>query len=395
MSNTYRMAWVPALVTGGLAFLAAVATAVFSVYTQHQTAEENKNRDTKLATTNKSLEELRDRLSRRAAEESARRDYEYEARKRLYTQIQPLLFQLAELCEGSYDRIVSLQRARVFRLLEPGSYVMLSTIYRLASPLVVIRQIQRSLTAVDLGVDPTVRGQYLVAKELARTLTCGEQLADTNPKLHYRWETWAERQHIGVGELEMLVKLLTVRDADGVTRSMDYSEFQACYQNDKEARRVINYSQVRLAGANPLSKPVVWRALVAQAYLQWVMLDMIERSLSKPTSWEPPNAAFEFNWSTRSPLPPGADAESTRSAVSTYIVSRLQRKLDQDRQPRELGGIGPFTVDVQELLLRRPLWQCALGRYLITWNRRFGFRHAIKREFVFTHETTSLPQSPA
>jgi hypothetical protein len=324
------MAWVPALVTGGLAFLAAVATAVFSVYIQRQTGRENENRDKKLAKTSESLEELKDRLTRQAAEESARRDYEYEARKRLYTQIQPLLFQLAELCESSYDRIVNLQRARVFRLLEPDSYVMLSTIYRLASPLVVVRQIQRSLTTVDLGVDLTVRGQYLVAKEIARTLTCGQQLAETNPKLDYRWKNQAERQHIGVGELEMLVKLLTVRDADGVTRSMDYSEFQACYQNDNQARRVINYSQVRLAGANPLTKPVVWRTLVAQAYLQWVMMDMIEGSLSKPTSWEPPNAAFEFNWTTRSPLPPGADAESTRNAVFTYIVSCLQRKLDQD-----------------------------------------------------------------
>jgi hypothetical protein len=329
MSDTYKMAWVPALVTGGFAFLATVVTAVFSVYTHLQTVQENKNRDKKLAKTNESLEELKDRLSRQAAEESARRDYEYEARKRLYTQIQPLLFQLAELCDSSYDRIVNLQRARAFRLLEPGSYVMLSTIYRLASPLVIVRQIQQSLTTVDLGVDLTVRGQYLVAKEIARTLTCGQQLAEANPKLDYRWRTQAERQHIGVGELEMLVKLLTVRDADGVIHRMDYSEFQSCYQNDDQARRVIDYSQIRLAGANPLTKPVVWRTLVAQAYLQWIMTDMIEGSLSKPRSWEPPNAAFEFNWATRSPLPPGADAESTRNAVSAYIVSRLQRKLDQ------------------------------------------------------------------
>jgi hypothetical protein len=329
MSNTYRMAWVPALVTGGTALLAALVTAFFTVYTHRQAAQENKNRDKKLAKANESLEELKDRLTRQAAEESARRDYEYEARKRLYTQIQPLLFQLAELCNSSYERIVNLQRARVFRLLEPGSYVMLSTIYRLVSPLVIVRQIQRSLTTVDLGVDLTVRGQYLVAKEIARTLTCGQQLAEASPKLDYRWRTPAERQHIGVGELEMLVKLLTVRDADGVIHTMDYSDFQACYQNDDQARRVINYIQIRLAGANPLTKPVVWRTLVAQAYLQWIMMDMIEGSLSKPRSWEPPNAAFEFNWATRSPLPSGADAESARNAVLAYIVNRLQRKLDQ------------------------------------------------------------------
>jgi hypothetical protein len=323
------MEWVPALVTGGLAFVTAVVTAVFSWYMQHRAAEENKNRDEKLAETNKSLAQLTDRLSRQAAEESARRDYEYEARKRLYAQIQPLLFQLAELCESSYDRIVNLQQARVFRLLEsPGSYVMLSTIHRLASPLVVVRQIRRSLTAVDLGVDSTVRGQYLVAKEIARTLTCGQQLAETDPQLNYRWKTKTERQYIGVGELEMLVTLLTIRDPDGSTRWMDYTEFQASYQNDERARQLVNRIQIPLLGANPLTKPVVWRTLVAQAYFQSVMIDMVGGALSKPTSWEPADAAFAFNWVTRSPLPIGADAESTRRAVFGYVVSRLERRLD-------------------------------------------------------------------
>jgi hypothetical protein len=319
------MSWIPALVTGGLAFLTAVLTAIFSWRGQSRAANENEKRDQRLEETNERLALLNDSLSRQAAEESARRAYEYDARQRLYTQIQPLLFQLGELCENSYNRIVSLQDAWVFRGLEsPGSYMMLSTIHRLVSPLVVIRQIQRRLTAVDLGVDSTVRGQYLVAKELARTLRRGIQLARTEPRLTYQWETEVERQHIGLGELEELTKLLTVNDTDGTIRWMDYSELEASYQNDVNANRIINQFQIRLLGANPLTKPVVWRTLVAQAYLLWAMMSMVEGALSRPASWEPPDAATTFNWVTRSrSLPTGADANSTRSAVRTYVIRCL------------------------------------------------------------------------
>lgn len=333
------MSWIPALVTGGLAFLAAVVTALFSWHSQHRTAKENETRDNKLTDTSKRLAILNAQLTSEADEEKARRAYKYEARQRLYMQIQPLLFQLSELCESSYDRIVALQQPRVFRRLEkPGSYVMLSTIHRLASPLVVIRQIQRHLTAVDLGVDSTVRGQYLVAKEIARVLTSGEELAETEPKLSYIWKTEAERQHIGLGELELLITLLTVRDTDGATRWMDYSELQDSYREDEKARRIINRIQMRLLGANPLRKPIVWRTLVAEAYLQWALIGMVGGELSKPKSWEPPDAATRFNWDTRIefPLPSGADAEKTRHAALTYVVTRLNERLDLNKQTRRL-----------------------------------------------------------
>ena len=351
------MSWVPALVTGGLAFLAAVVTAVLSWAGQRRADRKNQDRDDQLAATARGLAELNDRLSREAAEESARRAYEYEARQRLYVQIQPLLFQLGELCESSYERIANLQHARVFRSLEArGSYVMLSTIHRLVSPLVVIRQIQRRLTAVDLGVDSIVRGQYLVAKEIARTLTSGQQLAETEPQLGYRWTSDADRQHVSVGALEMLITLLTVKETDG-TRWMDYAELEAAYHSGGLAERLIDQIQIPLLGANPLTKPVVWRTLVAQAYLQWAMTGMIEGALARPASWEPPDAAAVFNWATReTPLPPAADAKSARSAALNYVTARLRKKLDSITPANGQLSSARVVVHVEEfrILFRRP-----------------------------------------
>jgi hypothetical protein len=54
------------------------------------------------------LESLRQKLSGEQAQLNATFDYKYEALKRLYTELQPLLFQLTETCESSYNRIAGL-----------------------------------------------------------------------------------------------------------------------------------------------------------------------------------------------------------------------------------------------------------------------------------------------
>ena len=56
------------------------------------------------------------------------------------------------------------------------------------------------------------------------------------------------------------------------------------------------------------------------------MMVMVEGALGKPKSWEPPNAATTFNWATRTPLPSGADAKSTRIAVLTYTYQAPAEK---------------------------------------------------------------------
>ena len=54
---------------------------------------------------NRTLERLKSELADEAASKSARRDYEYEARKRLYQEIEPLLFQLHEAAEEAFYRV--------------------------------------------------------------------------------------------------------------------------------------------------------------------------------------------------------------------------------------------------------------------------------------------------
>src|SRR5215469_15350797 len=57
-----------------------------------------------------SLEKIKNDLEIKKDEQAARRDYEYEARKRLYEECEPILFQFAELCESALKRIYALAR---------------------------------------------------------------------------------------------------------------------------------------------------------------------------------------------------------------------------------------------------------------------------------------------
>jgi hypothetical protein len=50
---------------------------------------------------NKKLKHLESELANKAAERDARRDYEYEAKKRLYHEIEPYLFLFSELSESA------------------------------------------------------------------------------------------------------------------------------------------------------------------------------------------------------------------------------------------------------------------------------------------------------
>jgi hypothetical protein len=90
------------------------------------------------------LAELNEQLDR----SKAQREYEYEARKHLYAEFQPLMFQLVESCDNAYWRINGLARSASEGRLGPGRRSRLransknylpSTVYRFMAPLVLFR----------------------------------------------------------------------------------------------------------------------------------------------------------------------------------------------------------------------------------------------------------------
>jgi hypothetical protein len=256
-------------------------------------------------------------------ERDAQRDYEYDARKRLYEEIQPLFFQLSETASGTFDSIRHLQGFRGFRLMDRVDAPMtINTTYRLIAPLAIVRLIQYRLTAVDLRLDAALRAQYRMARELVRTFSRGEQIAAITPAIEYAW-TENNRQHLWSSTLEVVAEGLTIADGTRPARCMTYPEFEARYLHDHELREATLPVRQWLCGATPRTKPVLWRLLIVQAYLTRALTDMIEKGEDRPASLAPAQAERIFNWQTKQPLPPELSAAAARAAAETYMRSRL------------------------------------------------------------------------
>jgi hypothetical protein len=94
------------------------------------------------------MEKIKSEFELKKDEQAAIRNYEYEARQRLYKEFEPLLFLLVEHGESAYRRIYELARTAKQGNLEPGEgwiknneYFKISTIHRLLLPLAVFTRL--------------------------------------------------------------------------------------------------------------------------------------------------------------------------------------------------------------------------------------------------------------
>jgi hypothetical protein len=232
-----------------------------------------------------SLELEKNRLSKAQEEEKARRDYEYEARKHLYSEIQPLLFQLKELSESAYRWVISLARtARQGQLswLSKGYYLSM-TIYRFTAPLAVFRLIHGRLTIVDFSVDQPIRVQYNIAKQSYLSISDGFSIAragkDQGIDIDYEPHEVQRRrrrepsipsvhaqQHLFRGHLDKIADALVTREPDG-PRCMTYGEFEEQFNDSRSnVHRATHALADGFREFTPQSRPVVWRMLIVQVY---------------------------------------------------------------------------------------------------------------------------------
>ena len=235
------------------------------------------------------LEKLRSFLADEKAERDALRDYKYEARKRLYEEIEPLLFQLNEACENALHRIYSIARtARAGDLGEDGwlsreGYYALSTMYKLILPVTIIKLIQRKLTLVDLSVDPGINAQYLLAKGLYLSFTDDFDFAGLKPSLPYdpNRKDWLEkrpshpekywRQGVPLGRLDNAADALVKDEERG--QWISFGEFQAAYKaKTPEVHEKFDSIASIILHFHPQTRPVLWRLLIAQAHIYEALL---------------------------------------------------------------------------------------------------------------------------
>jgi hypothetical protein len=249
------------------------------------------------------LEKLKSKLEIEKAEHDARRDYEYEARKRLYQECEPILFQFAELSESALRRIYALARnAKEGNLgperywLSTDHYFIRSTIYRLIAPMAAFKLLQHRLTNIDLKLDRSINIQYILAKILYYTFSSSPDLARNDPAIPYdpdqigaeskdlEESTKRERrvkypekfwlQGLKVGTIDILAETLIVSEkgGDNNSRIKSFGEFEQQFfkKSDNIVSQNNNIFEVFFtifSYFHPRTRPVLWRVLITQAYL--------------------------------------------------------------------------------------------------------------------------------
>ena len=236
----------------------------------------------------KALKQLEAQLTRTTQAEQAQRDYEYEARKHLYQECKPLIFQFVELAEDALYQIYSLARsARHGDLPEwlkrRDEYYIASTMYRLLAPLVIYKLIRRRLTIVDLALDNEIDVHYQLAKQLNWSFTADFDLAwglgvhpleydPNNPD----WLTSRQqnprkywRQGLPVGRCDTAVEAMIIHDAVATEqRVMSFGEFEsALHTADFAVANAFAIVSDIFLEFDPEKRPILWRALVTQAHI--------------------------------------------------------------------------------------------------------------------------------
>lgn len=287
-----------------VALLTALGSLAIAIISAGLTWRQDKaSRQLQLETETK-LKEFEDELQARAALRDARLEYEYEALKDLYRSAEPLLFQLHELCQQMFYRVLSLARSARNGNLDEGKdnwldgagYYMKSTIYSLLAPSAAFRLLQRRVTFIDIGLDASIGERYYIARAIYSMLSEHHELAlNFEPKLDYhpnnaQWEAlrvaqpeiyW--RQGIPGQILDAASEALLAREADGTTRLKTYHEFSLEFDDDIRTDGVFGVFYDVFLNFHPRSRPVLWRILVVQAHL--CELFVKSRAKSDHTPW--------------------------------------------------------------------------------------------------------------
>lgn len=234
---------------------------------------------------------LKNRLDQEAKAEDARQDYEYDARKRLYRECEPLLFQARELANEARGRIIGLAIAArdgaigkdaTGWLARPGYYT-LSTCYNLVAPASAYLLLQRRLTDFDLGLEPRIQAQYEVLKLLYTSVSDDFGLAeavsldyrpdDADPGKPNRDELRAEhpaiywRQGLYRGTMSLIGDAFLTEEGEA-RRCKTFSEFYVEAQDSQSSiGRVLDDLLDLVQGFHPAQRPVLWLVLVEQLML--------------------------------------------------------------------------------------------------------------------------------
>jgi hypothetical protein len=207
--------------------------------------------------------EIRKEVEVYLGDKSAEREYNLDARKRLYSAIGPLRFQLLLACRDVSTRINNYGSDDLRYSMTMRDYYGKSTLYRLLRPIAIAELVERQITYADFSVDPTGVELLRFKKAAFMAFTDGDTI------LEHPDANWGdEKEHVFSGTLGRLASELIIRDEDIDTkeRPMHFHEFQtfihkpALFDRFSPLKGILNDFTIS-------KKPIFWIRLVCFAYI--------------------------------------------------------------------------------------------------------------------------------
>lgn len=348
-----------ALVAGCVSLVVTTLGLIFNPITQRRLQQHKAEIDAQLAATklgyDRALTDLKARLDEGAAERKAQRDYEYEARKKLYAQIEPLMLQVGFAAENCFDRVANLALITGKGYLEPGPrswltpnieghrYYLDSTLYRVLVPLGFFEIVRSKTTQLDFKLEPRLESLFRVMRQHYRLWAAEFAFAEAEPKLVYtpyapepegeqaRAPQRYRRQGVALGRVDKIAAAMVVAGDGGALRVRRLGEFES----EWAAKQGVMWEAALpfyalFEGFRPDLTPVLWRILCAQACLAYAIRRLVMHGETRDAIAIVQDFCRDKRSHHRFALSPGATG-ATAAGVEFAAVERVLVRALQER----------------------------------------------------------------
>ncbi|KAA1161449.1 hypothetical protein [Pseudoalteromonas distincta] len=192
-------------------------------------------------------------------EQSATREYELEAKKRLYKALGPLRFQLLLACRDIAHRIEGHGSGKAYEMSSSNFYGR-NTIYRILKPLAISELIESQVAYTDFSVDGSALDSLLFKKSCSLAFA-GAEVSCNHPDID--WSNQSE--HLFFDTLTEAASVLIFKE-ESTLRTLTFYEFNAQYDDLISNSGLLTISRI-IEGFTMSSKPLFWLRLVSFGHI--------------------------------------------------------------------------------------------------------------------------------